>query len=71
MKDEDLDSYIAKFKTTLKKAGYKEDDKGALKSFKKGLPSGLNIRIVNYTTPLPTNLEGWINATRTQQLTWL
>ena len=71
MQGQDIDSYIAKFETLMGLAGYKKGEVGTLTLFKKGLPFGLNIRIVSNTTPVPANLEEWIKAARDQQLKWL
>src|SRR6266851_7768838 len=60
MKDGDIDTYITTFKKLLKEAGYTENEQGALKMFKTGLPSGLNICIINNSLTLPNTLEGWI-----------
>ena len=43
MKDGDINMYIATFKKLLREAGYTENEQGALKMFKLGLPGGLNI----------------------------
>ena len=67
----DIDSYIARFKTLLEQAGYQTTDKGALKLFKKGLPTPLNIRIITNVNPIPETLDDWIKAAREQQLRWL
>lgn len=71
MQGHDIDSYIAKFETLMGLAGYKKDEVGTLTLFKKGLPFGLNVRIVSNTTPVPANLEEWVKAAREQQLKWL
>jgi hypothetical protein len=53
MMSSDINSYIATFIKLLKMAGYTETEHGSLELFKKGLPAGLNIRIINNsTTPL-------------------
>ena len=71
MQGSDIDSYIAAFKTLMDQAGYADNERGTLNLFKKGLPMGLNIRIVNNTTPVPANLDDWIAAAREQQLKWI
>ena len=62
IKDGNINIYIATFKKLLKLASYKKDKQGALKIFKAGLPSGLNIHIINSYSTLPTTLEKWIKA---------
>ena len=71
MKDGDIDTYIATFKKLLKEAEYTENEQGALKMFKSGLPGRLNIHIINNSLTLPNTLEGWIKAARQQQLKYL
>jgi len=58
MKDGDIDIYITTFKKLLKAAGYTKNKYGALKIFKAGLLGGLNIHIINNSSPLPNTLEG-------------
>jgi hypothetical protein len=67
----DIDSYIATFIKLLKIAGYTETEHGSLELFKKGLPAGLNIRIINNSTTPPSTLRGWIEAACTEQLKYL
>jgi hypothetical protein len=67
----DIDSYIATFMKLLKMAGYTESEHGSLELFKKGLPAGLNIQIINNSAAPPSTLRGWIEATRTEQLKYL
>jgi hypothetical protein len=55
----------------MKMAGYKENKHGALSLFKKGLPDGLNIRIINNNNPVPETLKGWQESTHQQQLKYL
>jgi hypothetical protein len=55
----------------LKMARYMETEHGSLKLFKKGLPAGLNIRIINNSSAPSSTLRGWIEATRTEQLKYL
>ena len=71
MKDGDIDTYITTFKKLLKEAGYTENEQGALKMFKLGLPGRLNIHIINNSLTLPDTLEGWIEAAHQQQLKYL
>src|SRR5216683_2951559 len=71
MKDGDIDMYIATFKKLLKTVGYTENEQGALKMFKSGLPGGLNICIINQSLTLPDTLEGWIESAHQQQLKYL
>jgi hypothetical protein len=67
----DINSYIATFIKLLKMAGYMESEHGSLELFKKGLPTGLNIWIINNSIAPPSTLKGWIEATRTEQLKYL
>jgi hypothetical protein len=67
----DINSYIATFMKLLKMARYTESDHGSLELFKKGLPAGLNIRIINNSVTPPSTLRGWIEAVRTEQLKYL
>ena len=71
MKDGNIDTYIATFKKLLKAVGYTENEQGALKMFKAGLPSRLNIRIINNSLTIPDTLEGWIESICQQQLKYL
>jgi len=63
MKDGNINTYITTFKKLLKEAGYTENEQGALKMFKTGLPGRLNIHIINNSLTLPNTLKGWIEAT--------
>ena len=45
MQNNDIDTYIAKFKNLTSLAGYADNELGVLNMFKKGLPPALNIRI--------------------------
>ena len=56
MKDGNIDTYITTFKKLLKEAAYTENEQGALKMFKSGLPGRLNIRIINNSLTLPDTL---------------
>jgi hypothetical protein len=67
----DIDSYIATFMKLLKMAGYTDSEHGSLELFKKGLPAGLNIWIINNSTAPPSTLRGWIEAAHTEQLKYL
>jgi hypothetical protein len=69
----DIDSYIATFKFTklMKMAGYKENEHGALSLFKKGLPDGLNIQIINNSDPVSNTLKAWQESAHQQQLKYL
>jgi hypothetical protein len=55
----DIDLYITTFTRLMKMAGYKENKHGALNLFKKGLPDGLNIWVINNNDPVPNTLKGW------------
>jgi len=61
-----INSYIATFMKLLRMAGYQKNEHGSLELFKKGLPSGLNIRIINNSISPPSTLKGWIEAARTE-----
>jgi hypothetical protein len=52
-------------------AGYQESKHGSLSLFKKGLPNGLNIQIMNNLISPPDTLRGWIEATHQEQLKYL
>jgi hypothetical protein len=67
----DIDTYIATFKTLLSQAGYTKTERGALELFKKGLPFGLNLYIINNITPTLDTFQTWATTTRDQQLKWL
>jgi hypothetical protein len=71
MTSSNIDSYIATFMKLLKMAGYMKSEHGSLELFKKGLPAGLNIRIINNSVAPPSTLRGWIEATCTEQLKYL
>jgi hypothetical protein len=53
-----INSYIATFMKLLRKAGYQETEHGSLELFKKGLPAGLNIWIINNSITPPNTLKG-------------
>ena len=71
MKEGNVDTYIATFKKLLRLAHYSETEHGAITMFKRGLPHGLAIAIIQNTATIPTMLEGWITAAREQQLRYL
>lgn len=71
MKEGDIDTYIATFKKLLRLGGYDETEHGAVSMFKKGLPQGLAIRIIQNSVPIPQTLEEWIKEARQQQLRYL
>jgi len=71
MQGSDIDTYIATFTKLLKMAGYDEMEHGSLSLFKKGLPNGLNIRIINNSRQPPQDLRGWIEAAHQEQLKYL
>lgn len=62
MEKGNIDSYVAKFKSLLYTVRYNETEHGILSIFKKGLLNPLNIVIICYTNPIPTDLKGWIKA---------
>jgi hypothetical protein len=68
MEKGDLDTYIATFNKFLGLVGYSPMDRGASNLFKKGLPTPLNLSIVQHTNPIPNSLEAWQDAARVQQL---
>ena len=67
----DINSYITTFMKLLKMAGYQETEHGLLDLFKKGLPGGLTIWIINNSITPPNTLKGWIEAVQTEQLKYL
>jgi hypothetical protein len=58
-----LDNYIAKFETLLRKAWWERNTQGAVDLFKQGLKLNLHHRILRRET-LPQTLDNWIHATR-------
>jgi hypothetical protein len=71
MTGSNIDSYIATFTKLMKIAGYKENKHGALSLFRKGLPDGLNIWIIDNNDPVSDTLKGWQESARQQQLKYL
>jgi hypothetical protein len=72
MQRSNIDTYIATFMKLLKMAaGYQESEHGSLLMFKKGLPNGLNIHIINNSISPPDTLKGWIKAACQEQLKYL
>jgi hypothetical protein len=71
MQGSDIDTYIATFFKLLKMAGYDEAEHRSLSLFKKGLPNGLNICIINNSRQPPQDLRGWIEAACQEQLKYL
>jgi hypothetical protein len=71
MTGSDIDSYITTFIKLMKMAGYKENEHRALSLFKKGLPNGLNVWIINNNDPVPDTLKAWQESTCQQQLKYL
>jgi hypothetical protein len=71
MKEGDVDTYIATFKKLAKLAGYEEKEHGLISIFKKGLPNGLALRIIQNSNTIPNTLEGWMIEARQQQLRYL
>jgi hypothetical protein len=67
----DIDSYITTFMKLLKMARYIETEHESLELFKKGLPAGLNIQIINNSVAPPSTLRGWIEAAHVEQLKYL
>jgi Retrotransposon gag protein len=63
MKDGDgqLDNYIAKFETLLRKARWERNTQGAVDLFKQGLKLNLHRGILRWET-LPQTLDEWIHA---------
>jgi hypothetical protein len=59
----DIDSYITTFTKLMKMAGYKENEHEALTLFKKELPNGLNVQIINNNDPVPDTLKRWQEST--------
>ena len=52
-------------------AGYKENEHRALNLFKKGLPDGFNVQVINNNDPVPDTLKGWQKSACQQQLKYL
>ena len=71
MKEGDIDTYIATFKKLARLAGYDEKEHGLISIFKKGLPNGLALRIIQHSSSIPETLEGWMTEARQQQLRYL
>ena len=66
MKPGFLDDYISSFEHLRHLAGWGADNAGTIMLFKKGLTQGLHHAVLEKTTPHPTTLRGWIEATRRQ-----
>ena len=58
-----LDNYIFSFEHLRHLAGWGTDNTGMLMLFKKGLTHGLHHAVLEKTTPHPTTLCRWIEAT--------
>jgi hypothetical protein len=58
MKEGNIDTYIATFKRLTRLAGFGETEHGLLSIFKKGLPNGLALRIIQNSSTIPDTLEG-------------
>ena len=58
MKENDLDGYIATFKTLIKKAGRDQDEVGHVYVFKQGLKTWLLQKVMAWR-PLPYTLDQW------------
>ena len=63
MKGEDIDDYIATFKSLIVKAGWERVAQGSLEMFKQGLTPGLHYRILN-RNPVPRTIDDWYAAAR-------
>ena len=70
MKPGFLDDYIFSFKHLRHLAGWGADDAGTLMLFKKGLTQGLHHTVLEKTTPHPTTLCRWMEATHQQYKLW-
>ncbi len=55
MKGDDLDSFIAQFATTAKKAGYDLDGEATLDVFQRALPFKLEANCVKFDHPVTWN----------------
>jgi len=71
MTGSNIDSYITTFTKLMKMAGYTENKHDALSLFKRGLPDGLNIQIINNNNPVPDTLKEWQECAHQQQLKYL
>ena len=71
MKEGNIDTYITIFKKLSRLAGYDESEQGLLNMFKRGLPNGLAIRVIQNSSTIPDTLEGWIKEAWQQQLRYL
>jgi hypothetical protein len=60
---DDVDSYIAKFETLVRRCGYLRTDPGVLKMFKDGLPKGVTSKIYSRDV-WPLTLDEWQAAVR-------
>ena len=63
MKGEDIDDYIATFKSLIVKAGWEQAAQGLLEMFRQGLTPGIHYRILN-RNPVPRTIDDWYTATR-------
>ena len=63
MKGEDIDDYIATFKSLIVKAGWEQAAQGSLEIFKQGLNMGIHYCILN-RNPVPRTKDDWYTATR-------
>ena len=70
MKPGFLDDYISSFEHLRHLAGWGADDAGTVMLFKKGLTQGLHRAVLEKTTPHPTTLRGWMEATHQQYELW-
>ena len=63
MKGEDIDNYIATFKSLIIKAGWEQAAQGSLEMFKQGLNMGIHYRILN-RNPVLRTIDDWYAAAR-------
>jgi hypothetical protein len=71
MKEGNIDTYIATFKKLAKLASYNEREHSLMSIFKKGLPNGLALHIIQNSSIILETLKGWMTEARQQQLRYL
>ena len=69
MKGEDINDYIATFKSLIVKAGWERAAQGSLEMFKQGLTPGIHYRILN-RNPVPRTIDDWYAAAREEVTRW-
>ncbi len=69
MKEEDIDSYIAKFEEAVRMAEYRFDVPQTIKTFTEGLPMGLYQKVLKFNRP--HSYEQWKQAAIDWQQTYM